>query len=201
MAKRETIIYNGQKYNRYPESPRRHLRVYYWKHDKNKEPPVALHRQVWMDHYGEIPPGHHIHHKDGDTENNSIENLECVSPKDHAKKHPMSEEERQRARERGIRDNKLAKWQKENPELAKKLHEENGRKSVKHLEAWKAGNKDLSSEVYSRAGKKAAKMYPELRKENGKKLQQWHRLNPELSELAQIKAKQAIQEKRIRKKC
>lgn len=195
MAKRETIIYNGQKYNRYPESNRRHLRVYYWKHDKWKEPPVALHRQVWMDNYGEIPPGYHIHHKDGNTENNSIENLECISPKDHVKKHPMSEEALQRARERGLRENKLAKWQKENPELARKLHEENGKKS-QGLKKWKESNPELFKELCRINGKKSAEMYPELRKNNGKKLREWHKNNPELSELATSKRIETQRKKR-----
>lgn len=46
-----------------------------------------LHRDVWRKHNGEIPEGHHIHHVDGDPSNNDIDNLECLSPKEHASTH------------------------------------------------------------------------------------------------------------------
>lgn len=38
-----------------------------------------LSRHTWRQHYGEIPAGHYIVHKDGDTMNCNIENLECIS--------------------------------------------------------------------------------------------------------------------------
>lgn len=38
-----------------------------------------LHRHVWKNHYGEIPKGHNIIFKDGNTLNCEIDNLECVS--------------------------------------------------------------------------------------------------------------------------
>jgi hypothetical protein len=47
---------------------------------------IFLHRYVWEKHYGIIPKGHHIHHKDGNKLNNSIENLECLSESDHHKR-------------------------------------------------------------------------------------------------------------------
>lgn len=46
-----------------------------------------LHRYVWEYHYGEIPKGYHIHHKDHDKSNNDISNLECISPSNHATHH------------------------------------------------------------------------------------------------------------------
>lgn len=46
-----------------------------------------IHRDVWEFHNGVIPDGYHIHHKDGDPENNDISNLECLSQSDHHKKH------------------------------------------------------------------------------------------------------------------
>lgn len=89
MAERpQTVIYNGDKYHRYPESEHRHLRVYYWRHTEYKSPPTPLHRQIWMDNNGEIPDGHVIHHADGDPFNNNISNLECLSVKEHAAEHP-----------------------------------------------------------------------------------------------------------------
>lgn len=93
--KKETIVYNGKKYNRYPDSDRRQLRVYYWKHDTWKGSPIPLHRQIWIDIYGPIPDKHSIHHKDGNPENNFIENLEMLSSRDHSIKH-MEERRKKR---------------------------------------------------------------------------------------------------------
>ena len=53
-----------------------------------KERKAYLHREVWKKFTGEIPKGFQIHHKDGNKENNEIENLECLSSKEHAKRHP-----------------------------------------------------------------------------------------------------------------
>lgn len=46
-----------------------------------------LHRDTWVSHYGEIPEGWDIHHKDHDKTNNHIENLHCLSKSDHARLH------------------------------------------------------------------------------------------------------------------
>jgi hypothetical protein len=47
----------------------------------------ALHRQIWLDAGRAIPPGHHIHHRDGDVTNNTLANLECLSASDHQRQH------------------------------------------------------------------------------------------------------------------
>lgn len=48
---------------------------------------TTAHRYVWEKNFGEIPKGFHIHHKDEDKTNNSIENLALVDPKQHSKLH------------------------------------------------------------------------------------------------------------------
>lgn len=60
-------------------------RLGYWSSVKASEP--LAHQWVWMNHFGDIPEGYHIHHKDHDKSNNDIENLEMLSPSDHLKKH------------------------------------------------------------------------------------------------------------------
>ena len=45
------------------------------------------HRVVWEKHNGKIPKGYVIHHKNGNKKDNSISNLECLSPKEHGKRH------------------------------------------------------------------------------------------------------------------
>lgn len=57
---------------------------------------VYLHREVYEMHYGPIPSGYIVHHKDGNKLNNSIENLELLSRAEHASVHhkgvPKTEE-------------------------------------------------------------------------------------------------------------
>jgi len=78
----QTVNYGGKVYRRYPESKRRADRLYF----KNRQ--AYLHRVVWVDHHGPIPKGHEVHHANGDTADNRIENLECVTRSAHnARKH------------------------------------------------------------------------------------------------------------------
>lgn len=47
------------------------------------------HRVVWEKKYGKIPRGFHLHHKDGNKENNDISNLECLSRQEHRALHTV----------------------------------------------------------------------------------------------------------------
>jgi hypothetical protein len=62
----QAIIYKGKRYQL--------VGRYYWN----------LHRDVWRDHFGEIPEDHQIHHRDGNPKNNNIENLLCIHRKVHS---------------------------------------------------------------------------------------------------------------------
>lgn len=46
-----------------------------------------IHRLVYELFEGAIPKGYYVHHKDGNKQNNHIDNLELISPKDHAREH------------------------------------------------------------------------------------------------------------------
>lgn len=70
----KTLIYKGEVFNLYKGHRYYERRVY-------------LHKQVWIDTHGKIPAGYHIHHKNDDATDNSIGNLECLSPSAHARHH------------------------------------------------------------------------------------------------------------------
>lgn len=176
MGRRETIEYNGKRYHRYPDAKQRNHRVYYTYHGKWKQPPVALHRQIWMDNFGEIPKGCHIHHKDGNPDNNSIDNLECITAKEHIHKHPMSEEERERRRKQGKIKNNLVEWQKKNKEKHIEICRQNAKKG-EYLQKWREDNPELASKTYKEAGAKGGKI---AGPNNWKHLIKWAEDNPEL---------------------
>ena len=89
MVETDTIEYNGIEFRRYPKSNNLADRRYYRPSGSHiKDGGEALHREVWKNHNGKIPDGCHIHHIDGDPTNNDIENLECVTPEQHANRHP-----------------------------------------------------------------------------------------------------------------
>lgn len=91
---RETVVYDGFTWNRYPDARRRSDRVYYKRTVKKdgKYYPQTLHRYIYEKAHGEIPKGFHVHHKDGNPNNNALENLECLSAAEHVHKHPYTAE-------------------------------------------------------------------------------------------------------------
>ena len=76
---RETVIYAGVEYHRYPDAKRETHRTYYMGGAKWKKSAKYLHRKIWEDNFGEIPKGFVIHHKDGNRSNNTIENFVFVN--------------------------------------------------------------------------------------------------------------------------
>lgn len=78
----KSIIFNEIEFRK-PKNER-----YYKSHSKQgKMYREYLHREIWKFYNGEIPEDCHIHHADGDKENNSIENLECISKIKHLSEH------------------------------------------------------------------------------------------------------------------
>lgn len=56
----EVVVFQGRKYPRYPDSPKKVHRLYFGRSGH------LLHRDVWEHHHGPIPDGHHVHHIDED---------------------------------------------------------------------------------------------------------------------------------------
>jgi hypothetical protein len=80
-SKGEWCSFDGVLYARYPKAKGRTEREYFAGYKKGRR--VRLHVAVWEYYNGPMPSGRHIHHKDGNGANNTIENLECVTPKEH----------------------------------------------------------------------------------------------------------------------
>lgn len=89
----KAVTYGGVVYRRYPG------RLYYNPGGGG----TSLHRRVWLDAGREIPPGWHIHHLDGDHDNNTLGNLACLPPNQHARQHIV-------ARLAGELGERLAAW-------------------------------------------------------------------------------------------
>ena len=80
MVRPKKIIYAGESF-RLQSTGR------YYQSGRKDAQERLLHRRVWVDHHGAIPDGFHVHHKDGDWGNNSINNLELVDAKQHLSQH------------------------------------------------------------------------------------------------------------------
>ncbi len=103
----ESIVFAGVAYTRRPG--KRYFKTNRWDREAKRYYPDSLHRAIWRSHHGVIPAGHDIHHRDGDWNNNAIDNLECVSRAVHNRKHdsfagwnatPEAEEQRKRNRQK-----------------------------------------------------------------------------------------------------
>lgn len=100
MTTSETVVFNGVKFYRYPDSSRASDRMYFRPGIADRQRGVqALHQEVWRDANGgaPIPPGFHVHHKDRDPLNNDPSNLVLISEADHHAEHREEKVARGRA--------------------------------------------------------------------------------------------------------
>lgn len=54
---------------------------------KQERQPMSIYRSIYTRHFGPIPKGYHIHHIDGNHENNDPNNLACVTAQEHFDAH------------------------------------------------------------------------------------------------------------------
>lgn len=107
MPRVESVEYKGITFRRYPDAKQWADRAYFRPSSRYIRQGVqALHREIYADHFGPIPEGWHVHHRDGDPGNNAPENLECLPAADHLEHHaaprrgqPGNAEHLERARE------------------------------------------------------------------------------------------------------
>lgn len=144
----ETIVFNGIKFRRYPDSKNLNDRNYYRPSSNYIKRGVGhLHREIWKATYGDIPDGYDIHHKDENPLNNSIDNLECLSKSEHAELHAQSMPEWKREWVRGQLNTharpKAIDWHKS----------DEGREFHKLLGKWSWEDRDQVEKVCEHCGK------------------------------------------------
>src|SRR5262245_24389412 len=95
MGKSITVTFNGITYRRYPNAKSWSDRNYFRASPSDRKKGASrLHVDLWKSVYGDVPEGCHIHHKDNNPLNNSIDNLECLAPEDHVDAHRGNPERR-----------------------------------------------------------------------------------------------------------
>ena len=75
----EIIVFNGIRYRRRPGRKYFETMRYFNGSYRNE----TLQQAKWRFFRGDIPDGHHIHHKDGNHDNHALSNLECLPRKKH----------------------------------------------------------------------------------------------------------------------
>lgn len=86
---KDIVTIDGFKFYRNPESKSHHGRTYYVPSKAGRAAcgHTSLHRYLWAKANGPIPDGFVIHHRDKNSSNNSLTNLECINTAAHGKIH------------------------------------------------------------------------------------------------------------------
>ncbi|MBQ2175377.1 MAG: HNH endonuclease [Alphaproteobacteria bacterium] len=105
--------------------------------NEGRKNPKGLHVAIW-EYYSkqQVPEGYIIHHKDGNYLNNDFSNLECISQKEHFKRHRQAKIERGKSQEQiehleKIRE-KATEWHKSSE--GSKWHKEHAKTTL--AKAW-----------------------------------------------------------------
>lgn len=117
-------VFNGKEYRLYNGER------YYSRGTKR------MHVAVWEYYNGRVPKGYHVHHKDKNTANNTIENLELLSAKEHLSEHSKEMFAKPEHREwatRHLREIQelAANWH--HSEEGRKWHSEHGKRVAANL--------------------------------------------------------------------
>lgn len=90
---------------------------------------TRLHVYVWRKHFGDVPEGYHVHHRDHDKGNNEIANLEAIAAFDHVAHHGETMTDAQRKQHAAIMKEKAApkatEWHKSDE--GREWHKSHGR--------------------------------------------------------------------------
>lgn len=95
-----------------------------------------LHVYVWEYYNGKVPAGYHVHHIDGDKNNNEIENLTIIKSVDHAELHGsiLDDETREKRRKNVIQNAmpKAKEWH--SSDEGKKWHSEHAKRTQQNIQ-------------------------------------------------------------------
>lgn len=125
MPKHLHYVFNGKKY---------YWDGHYWQSTSIK-PKSRLHRDIWVYHNGKIEQGYEVHHKDHNRHNNQIDNLECLTVKEHRAKHRQDSINRSKSKKHQEHLDKirpLTKAWHSSPE-GKKWHSKHGKEVAANL--------------------------------------------------------------------
>lgn len=160
----QTVEYNGRRYTRKPEA--RYFYCNEWDKERQKYTYRSLHRDVW-EHANQmrIPEGYHIHHIDGNVDNNVPENLQCVSPSEHWKLHEAAHNQHCKQHTLADPENRkraldgLRKWFAETADdpNVKAMRSERGRKSWESRTQEKEFSCETCKQTFVTRGGKTAK--------------------------------------------
>ena len=136
MATQSTVesvqFIDGRRFTRYTGN-----KYYWWKVSNNnhewykKGQSVSAHKYVWQKHNGRVPKGFQIHHKDHDTANNDISNLELVDVQSHAAYHAkkrLAENPEYRARFHAAGIEAAKEWHKS--DAGREWHREHAKRTA-----------------------------------------------------------------------
>lgn len=134
----ESVVFNGIQFRRYPQSKRLSDRRYFRADGRLRKQGINyLHRAVWEFYNGKIPEGYHVHHKNENTLDNRIENLELLPGKSHLQYHAeeLAGDAEYMARVKANLDRqreKASEWHKS--EVGREWHREHGRETARKQE-------------------------------------------------------------------
>lgn len=119
MDRPKIIVFQGLKYT---------LSGSYYRRNKwGSKGPSSLHRAIWEQANGPIPHGYEVHHKDGDTFNNELSNLECISAREHQREHMLERHARGEMGPPGpLARERAAEWHRS--EAGAEWHSQNSKK-------------------------------------------------------------------------
>ena len=112
-------------------------------------------RSVWRFHNGKIPLGYHIHHIDGNHQNNNIKNLKLVTIKEHAELHKEAYLKNKRWQDYYAWKGLSGQLKKQ--DLINQIYKENGKQQYIHMHTKEARKKMAMT-------KKGSKLTEEHRK-------------------------------------
>jgi hypothetical protein len=153
MGQVDRVVFRGVTFRRYPDSENWADRSYFTPGIADRQRGIGrLHQEVWKAAHGPIPDGHHIHHKDQDPLNNSLDNLACLPGREHVHgHHGTSAPEVVAARLAGLDRARVAAAEWHRSEAGRTWHADHGKRTWDNAQATPYVCEQCGGEYESRA--------------------------------------------------